>query len=218
MESSPEYYFDLKRFKFRRIFKDPVWETLKEIKAALETVDATIFPELQDSVSTKGKVHIGKGTEVGEFVVIHGPAYIGENCDIRPGAFIRGNVIVGDGCVVGHSTELKNSILLDGAKAPHFNYVGDSILGNGVNLGAGVKLANVRNDKGEIRDGMAKLGAIIGDGSQIGCNTVTNPGTMIGKKVMVYPNATLKGFVNSNSIVRIITKTETISRSSKRTR
>ncbi len=218
MESSPEYYFDLKGFKFRHIFKDPVWKTLKEIKAALETVDATIFPEIQDSVSTNGKVHIGKGTEVGEFVVIHGPAYIGENCDIRPGAFIRGNVIVGDGCVVGHSTELKNSILLNGAKAPHFNYVGDSILGNSVNLGAGVKLANVRNDRGEIRDGMAKLGAIIGDGSQIGCNTVTNPGTMIGKKVMVHPNATLKGFVKSDSTVRIRTKTETIPRSSRRTR
>jgi len=213
MESSPAYYFELRRFRFRQIFQEKVWETVKGIGKALEAMDDTVFPDLPENVSIKGKVHIGEGTEIGEFVVINGPAYIGESCEIRPGAFIRGNVIVGDNCVIGHATELKNSIMLNSSKAPHFNYVGDSIIGNNVNLGAGVKLANVRNDRKEVMPGIEKLGAVIGDGSQLGCNTVTNPGTLIGRNVMVYPNATLRGFIRSNSIVKVRQDAEVTDRS-----
>jgi NDP-sugar pyrophosphorylase family protein len=213
MESSPEYYFDLKNFKFKHIFKEPVWETLKGMKSVFDTMDATIFPDVPENTSVKGKVHIGKGTQIGESVVIHGPTYIGENCDIRPGAFIRGNVIIGDNCVVGHSTEVKGSIMLDRSKAPHFNYIGDSILGNETNIGAGVKLANVKNLRDEVKPGMSKLGAIIGDRSQLGCNTVTNPGSLIGKDVLVYPNSTTRGFIKSNSVVKTRSDQQIVDRS-----
>ncbi|MDP2647516.1 MAG: hypothetical protein Q8P24_21515 [Desulfobacterales bacterium] len=139
---------------------------------------------------------IGPGTIVEPGVFIKGPVVIGSDTEIRQGAYIRGDCLVGDHCVVGHTTELKGSIMLDGAKAGHFAYVGDSILGNDVNLGAGTKLANlkmipgqivIRKDKKRINTGRRKLGAILGDRTQTGCNAVTSPGTLTGPDAVIYP-------------------------------
>ena len=143
------------------------------------------------------RVIIGPGTIVESGAFIKCPCVIGANTEVRQGAYIRGDVIVGDKCVVGHATEIKNSILLDGAKAGHFAYVGDSILGNNVNLGAGTKLANLKmvtgsvvvcTPKGERVDTRRrKLGAILADDTETGCNSVTSPGTILGRESRVYP-------------------------------
>tara|TARA_Y100000741_G_scaffold352959_1_gene325601 strand:+ start:805 stop:1398 length:594 start_codon:yes stop_codon:yes gene_type:complete len=140
---------------------------------------------------------------VAESAVIEGPCYIGPNVVIRHGAYLRGGVWICNDSVVGNSSEIKNSLLLPGAKAPHFNYVGDSIIGANVNLGAGVKISNVRNDRGlvsvrlfdgeKVQTNLRKMGALIGDGSQIGCNSVTNPGALIGPDSMINPNETVTG-------------------------
>ena len=146
---------------------------------------------------------------VADSAVIEGPCYIGPNVVIRHGAYLRGGSWVCNDSVVGNSSEIKNSLLLPGAKAPHFNYVGDSIIGANVNLGAGVKISNVRNDSGMVSvrtsngerldTNLRKLGALIGDGSQIGCNTVTNPGTLIEPNSMINPNETVTGYFGTMS-------------------
>ncbi len=143
------------------------------------------------------RVIIGPGTVVESGAFIKCPCVIGSRTEVRQGAYIRGDVIVGDDCVVGHATEIKNSILLDGAKAGHFAYIGDSILGKNVNLGAGTKLANLKMVTGtvcictpdgtRVDTGRRKLGAILADGTETGCNSVTSPGTILGKECQVYP-------------------------------
>ena len=134
--------------------------------------------------------------------MIKGPSVIGEDCEVRQGAYMRGNCLVGNGCVVGHATEMKGSIMLDGAKAGHFAYIGDSILGRDVNLGAGTKLANLRMIPGSIvlrsgneryDTGRRKLGAILGDQTETGCNSVTSPGTLMGPRSIVYPAMSVSG-------------------------
>lgn len=158
-------------------------------------------------------IYIGKGTVLEPTAIVKGPAVIGEECEIRQGAYIRGNAIVGDHCVVGHATEIKNSILMDHTEAGHFNYIGDSILGSHVNLGAGTKLANLQfrskqEKQGnfirticipingeEVDTGMEKLGAVLGDYVEMGCNSATCPGALVGSDNWIYPNMTLpKGF------------------------
>ncbi len=151
-------------------------------------------------------IYIHTSASIGNYVTIEGPCYVGPNVEIRHGAYLRGRCWISDGCVVGGSTEIKNSILLPGSKAPHFNYVGDSILGFGVNLGAGTKLSNVRNDRGTIPlmnakrrifdSGLTKLGALIGDNAHLGCNVVTNPGTIIYPDSMVRPNEAVSGLID----------------------
>ena len=146
---------------------------------------------------------------VAESAVIEGPCYIGPNVIIRHGAYLRGGSWICNDSVVGNSSEIKNSLLLPGAKAPHFNYVGDSIIGANVNLGAGVKISNVRNDRGpvyvrlfsgdRVQTNLRKMGAMIGDGSQIGCNSVTNPGALIGANSMISPNETVTGYFGTMS-------------------
>lgn len=145
---------------------------------------------------------IGAGTIVEPGAFIKGPVIIGKSAEIRQGAYIRGDCLVGNRCVVGHATEMKGSILLDGAKAPHFAYVGDSILGKNVNLGAGTKLANLKMiggsitvtaDKKRYDTGRRKLGAILGDHTETGCNSVTSPGTLMGPSSIVYPAVTVPG-------------------------
>ena len=137
-----------------------------------------------------------------------GPCYIGNEAVIRHGAYVREYSWICSTAVVGHASEVKHSILLPGAKAPHFNYVGDSILGKGVNLGAGVKLSNLRNDGTEVilrigddrrSSGLRKFGAILGEGCQLGCNAVTNPGTILGRNSTVWPNVTVTGVHGENS-------------------
>lgn len=153
-------------------------------------------------------ISIGKNTEVEPGVYIQGPCIIGENCTIRHGAYLREHVLTGSNCVIGHSTEVKHSVLLNGVHAAHFAYIGDSIIGNHVNLGAGVKCANFRLDQKEIflpigkekvKTGLKKMGAIIGDFTQVGCNSVLNPGTIIGKESICYPVLSLKGYIPPKS-------------------
>jgi UDP-N-acetylglucosamine diphosphorylase / glucose-1-phosphate thymidylyltransferase / UDP-N-acetylgalactosamine diphosphorylase / glucosamine-1-phosphate N-acetyltransferase / galactosamine-1-phosphate N-acetyltransferase len=157
------------------------------------------------------RISIAEGTIIEPGSYIQGPCIIGRNCHIRNGAYIRENTLIADGCTIGHGTEIKHSIFFNNAKAPHFNYVGNSILGTDVNLGAGVKCANYRLDRQGIfaywngqkmRTQLKKLGACIGDRSQIGCNTVINPGTCIGKDVICYPNANLHGYIPHKSLIK----------------
>ena len=156
-------------------------------------------------------IFIGKNTIIEPGALIKGPTIIGNNTEIRQGAYIRGDVLVGDFCVVGHATEVKSSILIGESKAGHFAYIGDSILGK-VNLGAGTKLANLKivksgvvlQIKGKRYDtGLRKFGAILADNVETGCNSVTSPGTLLGKNVIVYPNATVRGYHPSNSIIKV---------------
>jgi bifunctional N-acetylglucosamine-1-phosphate-uridyltransferase/glucosamine-1-phosphate-acetyltransferase GlmU-like protein len=151
--------------------------------------------------NSSGRVYIHPSASIGQFVRIEGPCYIGANAEVRHAAYLRRGSWICEGALVGHATEVKNSILLPGSKAPHFNYVGDSVLGLGVNLGAGTILSNVRNDRREIiafledgvkvETGLKKMGALIGDNCQLGCNVVTNPGTIISPGKMIAPNQTL---------------------------
>ncbi len=158
------------------------------------------------------KLAFGRGILVESGALIKSPAIIGDNCEIRHGAYLRGYCLAGKRCVLGHSTEIKHSILLDDAKAGHFAYLGDSILGNNTNLGAGTKFANLRFLSGnvtflkngeKIDTGLRKLGAILGDECQTGCNSVTNPGTIMGKKAFLLPNTTATtGFHKEKTILR----------------
>lgn len=156
-------------------------------------------------------ISIGKNTVIESGALIKGPAIIGNNSEIRQGAYIRGDVLVGNDCVVGHTTELKACVMLGESKAGHFAYIGDSILGK-VNLGAGTKLANLKiiespvmlNINGKkYETGLRKFGAIIADGAETGCNSVTTPGTILGKDTLLYPNATARGYYPPKTIIKL---------------
>lgn len=164
------------------------------------------------SVLVGGQVIIGKGVLIEAGALIKGPTIIGDCTEVRQGAYLRGYCLTGKRCVVGHVTEVKHSVFMDDAKAGHFAYLGDTILGNDVNLGAGTKMANlrfmsgdvqIRTKEGYIATGLRKFGAILGDKVQTGCNSVTNPGTVLGKKSIVFPNTTVpSGYHQGNSIIR----------------
>lgn len=212
----PKYYFDLEYFEHQDLFKDIsyVWVALKNLKQYLTSLSlGKMETEVPKGVylENEDQIFIAKGTILEPGCYIKGPCWIGENSVVRHGAYIRGFCLTGKQCIIGHDTEIKNTILLDGAKAPHFAYLGDSILGNRVNLGAGTKCANLKLSEEEIiisgferkqSTGMRKLGAVIGDDSQIGCNVVMNPGTLIGKNTFCYPCLNFGGFVPSGSIVK----------------
>ncbi|HNW34062.1 MAG TPA: glucose-1-phosphate thymidylyltransferase [Candidatus Ozemobacteraceae bacterium] len=192
-----------------------VWDVLKRIQQGFvaKMVQPQILGIVEDGAWLRGKdIFIGRNTKVQAGAMIIGPAIIGSNVEIRHGAYIRGHVIIGDNAVVGHASELGRSVLLPDAKAPHFNYVGDSILGSHVNLGAGTKLSNLKNDGTEVKvlaagigykTGMRKFGAILGDGCMLGCNSVTNPGTVMAPGCRVYPNATVSGYTSPSTIVKL---------------
>jgi UDP-N-acetylglucosamine diphosphorylase / glucose-1-phosphate thymidylyltransferase / UDP-N-acetylgalactosamine diphosphorylase / glucosamine-1-phosphate N-acetyltransferase / galactosamine-1-phosphate N-acetyltransferase len=164
------------------------------------------------AVLAGGPLSIGRGVLVESGAFIRGPVIIGDQSEVRQGAYLRGHCLVGVRCVVGHVTEVKHAIFLDDAKAGHFAYLGDSILGNEVNLGAGTKLANLRFTSGDVLvktpagpvdTGLRKFGAILGDKVQTGCNAVTNPGTVLGRKSIVLPNTTVpSGWHLGNSLIR----------------
>ncbi len=155
-------------------------------------------------------VLVGENVKIHSSAVIIPPAIIGDGCEIRPGAYLRGNVIIGANCVIGNSSELKNCILLDGVQIPHYNYVGDSVLGNKSHLGAGSICSNLKSDgknvvvhgEEEYETGLRKLGAILGDRADIGCSCVLNPGTVVCKGTRVYPLNSLRGVYPPNSIVK----------------
>lgn len=207
-------YLDFTHTRHASIFTEgePVWTAISRIadylKAHLQPrIEGTVMP----GAFVGPDVRIGAGTIVEPGAVIKGPAWIGENCQIRPGCYIRENVIVGDGAVMGNSSEFKNCILFDGCEVPHFNYVGDSILGYKAHLGAGVVLSNVRLDRREvvvrsgaehIPTGLRKFGAIIGDLAEIGCNSCINPGSLIGRRSIVYPLSNFAGILPEQSIMR----------------
>ena len=155
----------------------------------------------------KKNVWISKTARIAKDANLYGPLIVGHNTEIRHNAFIRGNVLICENCVVGNSTEIKNSVLLNNVQVPHYNYVGDSILGNYSHLGAGVILSNLKSSKGkvyinrEVETGLRKVGAFIGDYAEIGCNSVLNPGTVIGKNSVIYPTSCIIGVVNANKII-----------------
>jgi len=192
------------------------WEWVPRIAEALAAFDwlrrEDSHSAIPDRVKITGKVYIHPTAKLPHCAIIEGPAYIGAGSEIRPNAYIRGNVIVGSGCVLGHASEFKNCLLLDGAQAPHFNYVGDSVMGKGAHLGAGVVLANLRFDHQEVLvqipstrhlSGLRKLGALLGDGAEVGCNAVLQPGTVLGRRAVVTPAMSFGGFLEADTIVRV---------------
>ena len=184
------------------------WQIVPIIKSYIKE----LVSEGLDGYTTFGDdVLIGKGVRIHDGATIAGPCIIGDNSELRPGAYIRGSAIICPSCVIGNSTEIKNSILLEGVAAPHYNYIGDSILGAHSHLGAGVICSNLKSDKSNVAiryngntadTGLRKLGAIIGEGAEIGCGSVLNPGTVVGKNTTVYPLISLRGVYPSDSIVK----------------
>jgi len=227
--TEPDDFFNLSDFKHRDLWQkgDQVWDALKRLHTYLEELISIDATNIQGKVSSKAHIHgggiyIGRGTIVEDGAYISGPTFISEGCIIRHGAYVRGDVIVGNGSIIGHSSEIKHSILLNESKAPHFAYVGDSILGHRVNLGAGTKLSNLTIHSAEksntekrltihipvagqnYNTGLTKLGAILGDDVQTGCNCVTNPGCLVGPRTLIYANTSLrKGFTPSDSLVKL---------------
>lgn len=185
-------------------FQNP-WDALAELKDFILSLGGALDKNEYDEISAGVWVH--KTAKIAPTAYIAAPCIIGENTEVRHCAFIRGSALIGKNCVVGNSTELKNSILFDKVQVPHFNYVGDSILGFGAHLGAGAITSNVKCDKttvtvNGIKTNLKKLGAIIGDGAEVGCNAVLNPGTVIGKNTFIYPLSCVRGVIPENSIFK----------------
>ena len=208
-----EDLFDLTQTEHAAIFDGCkfAWDALKKIEGYLDKVSRQNPPKRFPGASIGERVLIGEGTIVEPGAMIKGPAIIGKNCQIRHTAYIRENVIVGDGCVVGNSSELKNALLFNGAQVPHYNYVGDSILGHKAHLGAGVKISNVKLFPGNIEvpvdgvpldTGLRKFGALLGDRAEAGCNAVLNPGSILGRGAVVYPNVFWRGILPANMIAK----------------
>lgn len=223
-------FFDLTTTALADLFEDTmyVWEAIDRVGPYIESHFAN---GLQPNVATlnvhpsvvfgDAPIFVGKGTKIHPSVYIEGPAIIGKNCEIRHGAYVRANTILADGAIVGHASETKNAVLLEHAAAPHFAYVGDSILGQRVNLGAGTKLSNVPvNSKSDSESsrrtiaiqvdsqrydtGLTKFGAIIGDDVEVGCNTVMNPGVLIGPRTLVYALSSVPaGYTPADRIVKL---------------
>jgi len=210
----PAELFDLSQTEHAAIFDgcERAWEALKKIQEYLRAnLRAGLRNRCEGVAYIGDQVFIGEGTVVEDGVMIKGPAIIGRNCEIRHNAYIRENVIIGDRCVVGNSTEVKNSLLFNDAVAPHFNYIGDSILGFKAHLGAGVKISNFKLVPGNIMieldgkpldTGLRKFGALLGDHTDIGCNAVLNPGSIIGRGSVVYPNTNWRGVLGANMIAK----------------
>jgi NDP-sugar pyrophosphorylase family protein len=210
----PSDLFDLTQTEHAAIFDgcEHAWDALKKIK---DYITKNVRPELRNSCIGGAwigeRVFIGEGTVVEDGVMIKGPAIIGKNCQIRHNAYLREDVIIGDGCVVGNSCEFKNALLFNNAQVPHFSYVGDSILGHKAHLGAGVKISNLKLTPGNISiewekksidTGLRKFGAMIGDRAEVGCNAVLNPGTVIGRDSLVYPNTNWRGVLAPKHIAK----------------
>jgi len=219
MESAPdipraEELFDLGQTEHASLFGSlgQVWEVLPRIGGYLrENLRSAQLGQAHGQAVIEGDVFVGEGTVIEAGALIRGPAWIGRNCRIGHGTTLRGDVIVGDDCVVGHAVELKNAVLFNGCDVPHFNYVGDSVLGHRVHLGAGAMLSNyrlirgnvnVRTASGSLDSGLAKFGALIGDRTEIGCNAVLNPGAIIGRDCLLYPNVTFTGVLPARRLVK----------------
>ena len=236
---TPDHFFDLSKVWFASIFSDVTfpWELLEKDRKE-GWIRKNYHPNVErieregGFVKKRAEIKVGNGVavvEAGSYVVgneiefregvvveagafITGPTILGEGTSVRHGAYIRGGLLTGKNAIIGHASEVKSSIFLDGAKAPHFAYVGDSILGNEVNLGAGTKVSNLKiiNDEivlrlpnQQIRTALRKFGAIIGDHTETGCNSVLNPGVLLGKSCLVYPAiAVRKNYYAERSLIR----------------
>lgn len=211
----PEDYFDLAHTEHAVIFGKVknVWEALSGIEPYLQYyLRPGVKGDLIGRPLIGEEAFIGKGTIIENGAVIKGPAWIGENCEIRHGCYVRENVIVGNGVILGNSCELKNCLIFDDVQLPHFNYVGDSILGYKTHLGAGVILSNLKLNSGEIwvagpngkiATGLRKFGAILGDYVKVGCNSVLNPGSLVGRHSILYPACQWHGVLPSHSVIRL---------------
>jgi NDP-sugar pyrophosphorylase family protein len=222
----PSDLFDLSQTEHAALFDgcEYAWDALKKLKAYLA---ANLRPELKNHCEGRafiGKdVFIGEGTVVEDGAMIKGPAIIGRNCEIRHNAYIRDQVIIGDNCIIGNACEFKHSVLFNGCQVPHFSYVGDSIFGYKAHLGAGVKISNVKLVPGnvtvevdgkKIDTGLRKFGAMLGDHTDIGCNSVLNPGSVIGRHSVIYPCTNWRGVLGSGMIVKNKAPQEVIARRS----
>ena len=185
------------------------WEVLPKIKDFIKELGSTLSPEEYDS--PEEGVYIAKTAKVAPTAFIAPPCIIGSDTEIRHCAFIRGSAIIGAGAVIGNSTELKNCIIFDGAQVPHYNYVGDSVLGYKAHMGAGSVTSNVKADKTNVTvkvgdeklaTGLRKFGAILGDFAEIGCGVVLNPGSVIGRRTNVYPQCVIRGYIPSEHILK----------------
>lgn len=185
------------------------WEVLAHIGDFIEELGKTLPPEEYDN--PKEGIWVHKTARVAPTAALHAPLIVGAGAEIRHCAFIRGKALIGAGAVVGNSTELKNVILFDKVQVPHYNYVGDSILGYQAHMGAGSVTSNVKSDKtlvvvhaqdGDVETGLKKFGAMLGDAVEVGCNSVLNPGTVIGKHSSIYPLSSVRGCVGANSIYK----------------
>lgn len=187
----------------------PPWHWLSQIAPALQALGTPRPPELPSSVIVEGPAWIDPSVRFVGPATLVGPCWIGARTEVRPGAFVRGNVIVGEGAVLGNSCEFKNCLLLDRVQVPHFSYVGDSVLGHGAHLGAGVICSNLRLDQRPItvqaqgtlhRTGLRKFGAILGDQAEVGCNAVLQPGAVLGRRALVMPLTAFAGYLPEGTI------------------
>ena len=202
----------LQRFAVHFDPSAPVWEWLPKIKQALAGLEGnTSEREIPPGVAIEGEVWLDPTVKLPAQATLIGPCWIGPNTEIRPGAFVRGNVIVGAGGVLGNSCEFKNCLLMDNVQVPHFSYVGDSILGNGAHLAAGVVLSNLRLDQKPItirlpesiaETGLRKFGAAVGDQAEIGCNAVLQPGTLLGKRALIMPTLAFGGYLPEGHLAK----------------
>jgi len=212
---APERFLDLDRTEHRVIFDNvtQVWQAIEKIAPYLQfRLQPAMLGTLTGKPFIGPNVFVGKGTVIEHGAFIKGPAWIGPDCQIRSGCYIRENVILGTGVVAGNSCEFKNCLVFDGGAIPHFNYVGDSILGHKAHLGAGVILSNIRLDRKEVvvttpegnhlPTGLRKFGAIIADHAEIGCNAVLSPGSIIGRHSLVYPTVSWRGVLPEKSVAR----------------
>ncbi|MDE0297649.1 MAG: hypothetical protein OXN17_03380 [Candidatus Poribacteria bacterium] len=214
----PEVLFELERFEHRDLFDGGiyVWEALHRLEAyvtgRVKELSSSSAARVMQGAVVGEDVILGENVVVEPHAYVKGPAIIGDGTEIRHGAYVRDHALIGGNCIIGHSTEVKRSILMDGVSVSHWNYIGDSILGFDVNLGAGTTLSNKKIVKTDItiRDlegnqyvcGQQKLGAIIGDGTQVGCNAVLNPGALLGKRCMVYPLVSARGTHPNNQLIK----------------
>ncbi len=201
--------FDCQISILKKLFEETEypWEMLPVLKGYIKRLIEEGLPGFRE---VEKDVWVGENVKVSATATIEAPAIIGAGTEIRPGAFLRGNVMVGPNCVIGNSSELKHCILLEKVQVPHYNYVGDSILGNHSHLGAGAICSNLKADgkpvvvhgERDYQTGLRKIGGILGDGADVGCGCVLNPGTVIGKNTTVYPLTSLRGVFPENVIVK----------------
>lgn len=210
----PESLFDLRHSAVGSLLASAQypWEILSTLRSFLVTYGRTLSPEEYEQRGDG--IWIARTAKIAPSASITGPVVIGPDTEVRHGAYIRGSALIGAACVVGNSCELKNCVLFDEAKTPHFNYIGDSILGHGAHMGAGAVTSNVKSDKtnvvirwkeptpGELATGLRKLGAMLGDFAEIGCNSVLCPGSVVGRQSIVYPLSRVRGVLAAERILK----------------